>query len=314
MNESKFQDTIRSIHKAPLTSLGVKVLQVNMGYRCNMACRHCHVSAGPDRPEMMTGATVDAVLRVFRESPLEILDITGGAPELNPDFRRLVRDAATPGKRVISRTNLTVFFEPGMEDLPAFYRDLGVELIASLPCYLEENITAIRGAGAFQKSIEALRRLNDFGFGSESGERQLSLVYNPGGAFLPPAQAALEADYRRELKARYGVSFTRLYVFANMPIGRFRDALEAGRALTQYSDMLASSFNPDTLDRIMCRNLVSVGWDGTLFDCDFNQFLKLPVATEGSRHIRDFDHAKLSGREIAVGDHCFGCTAGQGST
>ncbi len=314
MRESKFQDTIRSVHKGPLTSQGVTVLQVNMGYRCNMACRHCHVSAGPNRREMMDEATVDQTLRVLQENPIETLDITGGAPELNPHFRRLVTEARALGKRVICRTNLTVFFEQGLEDLPEFYRDNDVELIASLPCYLEQNITAVRGSGAFRKSIDALRRLNDLGFGAETDGRSLSLVYNPGGPFLPPAQAALESDYRRELKTRYGISFTRLFAFTNMPIGRFRDALVAVGAFAHYGDMLAGAFNPETLDKIMCRSLVSVGWDGTLYDCDFNQILNLPVASEGSRHIRSFDYAALSRREIAVDDHCFGCTAGQGST
>ncbi len=311
MKESKFQDAIRSVLKGPLTSRGITVLQVNMGYQCNMACRHCHVSAGPGRHETMDGAIVDSVLRALTGNPIETLDVTGGAPELNPHFRRLAAEARKCGKRVICRTNLTVFFEQGMGDLPEFFRDQGIELIASLPCYLEENITAVRGNGAFKKSIDALRRLNSLGFG---GGRPLSLVYNPAGAFLPPLQGALEADYRRELKARYGIFFTRLFAFTNMPIGRFRDSLAASGALGEYQDMLASAFNPATLDNIMCRNLVSVAWDGTLYDCDFNQIIKQPVKPEGSRTIRDFDFSLLSRREIDVGDHCFGCTAGQGST
>ncbi len=314
MTSTKFHDKLRTIQPEPLISRGVSVLQVNMGYRCNMACKHCHVAAGPGRSEMMDRRNVDEVIRVLRGNPIEALDITGGAPELNPHFRGLVEAARQMGKRVIARTNLTIMYEEGMGDLPEFYRAHGVELIASLPCYLEANITAVRGNGAFRKSIDALRRLNELGFGSESGGQPLSLVYNPGGPFLPPAQAALEADYRRELKSRYGVSFTRLYVFTNMPIGRFRDALIAKNEFAGYGVLLESNFNPDTLDKIMCRGLVSVGWDGALYDCDFNQILNLPVATAGSRHISAFDHAALSRREIAVGDHCFGCTAGQGST
>jgi radical SAM/Cys-rich protein len=314
MTESKFRDKIRSLRPWPLLARGIEVLQVNLGYQCNMACRHCHVSAGPNRTETMDKALVDDVLRVLRENPIETLDITGGAPELNPHFRRLVSEARKAGKRVIVRTNLTIFFEPGMGDLPEFYRDHDAELVASLPCYLEENIAAVRGSGAFKKSMEALRRLNSLGFGSETAGRPLSLVYNPGGPFLPPLQSALEADYKRELRDRYGISFTRLYVFTNMPIGRFSEALVTSGAFAQYLDMLAAAFNPDTLDNIMCRSIVSVGWDGRLYDCDFNQVLGLGVDPDTPQHIRDFDHDALAKRRLTVDDHCFGCTAGQGST
>jgi len=314
MNKSRFHDKVRSVLPGPLLAREIRVLQVNLGYQCNMACRHCHVSAGPGRAETMGGALVDDVLRVLRENPIETLDITGGAPELNPYFRRLVSEARKAGKRVIVRTNLTIFFEQGMGDLPEFYRDHDAELIASLPCYLEENIAAVRGSGAFKKSMEALRRLNSLGFGSGTAGRPLSLVYNPGGAFLPPLQSALEADYRRELRDRYGISFTRLYVFTNMPIGRFREALVTSGAFAQYLDMLASAFNPGTLDNIMCRTIVSVGWDGRLYDCDFNQVLGLGVEPDKPQHIRDFAHDALARRCITVDDHCFGCTAGQGST
>jgi radical SAM/Cys-rich protein len=314
MNKSRFQDKIGSVLQEPLMARGIRVLQVNLGYRCNMSCRHCHVSAGPGRTETMEGTIVDDVLRILRENPLETLDITGGAPELNPHFRRLVREARKAGRKVIARTNLTIFFEQGMDDLPEFYRDYDVELIASLPCYLEENVAAVRGNDAFKKSIEALRRLNCLGYGLETSERPLSLVYNPAGAFLPPTQSALEADYKRELKARYGVSFTRLYAFTNMPVGRFRDALVKSGTFSQYLDMLASTFNPATLDNIMCRSLVSVGWNGALSDCDFNQVLGLTVTSEGRSHVRNFDYGALVRRRIAVDDHCFGCTAGQGST
>ncbi len=313
MTESKFQDKVQSVRPGPLLAREIEVLQVNLGYQCNMACRHCHVSAGPNRTETMDKALVDDVLRVLVENPVKTLDITGGAPELNPHFRRLVSEARKAGKRVIVRTNLTIFFEPGMGDLPEFYRDHDAELVASLPCYLEENIAAVRGNGAFKKSMEALRRLNGLGFG-ETTNRPLSLVYNPGGAFLPPLQSALEADYKRELRDRYGISFTRLYVFTNMPIGRFGEALVASGAFRQYLDMLASAFNPDTLDNIMCRTIVSVGWDGRLYDCDFNQVLGLGVDPDRPQHIRDFDYDALARRRLTVDDHCFGCTAGQGST
>jgi radical SAM/Cys-rich protein len=263
----------------------------------------------------MDGKTVHAVLRVLRESLIPTLDLTGGAPELNQHFRMLVREARTAGKRVIVRTNLTVFFEPGNEDLPEFYREHQVELIASLPCYLEQNVDAARGSGAYAKSIEALRRLNGLGYGREGQDQLLlSLVYNPGGPFLPPRQDSLEADYKRELGSRFGVSFNHLYVFTNMPVGRFRSSLRDKGELDRYLALLASSFNPAALERVMCRSMLSVGWDGTLCDCDFNQVMAMPVAPPPYRHIDSFDHAVLSSRTISVGDHCFGCTAGQGSS
>ncbi len=310
----RFTDRVLSITRKPLVARGFRVLQVNLGYRCNMACRHCHVSADPGRSEMMSEKTIDAVLRSLAGTPIETLDITGGAPEINVHFRRLVSGARKAGKRVIARTNLTVFFEEAMEDLPEYYRDQNVELIASLPCYLESNITAVRGAGAFQKSIDALRRLNSLGYGSGTSGLPLSLVYNPAGPFLPPAQAVLEADYKRELKNRYGISFTRLYAFTNMPIGRFREILVRDGSLENYQGMLADAFNPETLDNIMCRSLVSVGWNGRLFDCDFNQVLGIPTASGVPQHVDDFDFETLSHRIIATDDHCYACTAGQGST
>ena len=258
--------------------------------------------------------TVDAVLQVLKNSSIETLDITGGAPELNPLFPLLVGSARKMGKRVISRTNLTVFFEEGKGIFPEFYRDHEVELIASLPCYLEQNVNAIRGNGVYQKSIDALRRLNSLGYGDASGKLSLSLVYNPAGPFLAPAQSALEADYKKELKARYGIVFNKLFAFTNMPVGRFGEALVKSGNSGAYLDMLASAFNPATLERIMCRSLVSVGWDGRLYDCDFNQVLGIPVAPDAPQHIGEFDHAALGRRNISVDDHCFGCTAGQGST
>lgn len=314
LKQNSFKDTIQAAGHGQLQARNISVLQVNMGYRCNMACRHCHVAAGPGRTEVMERRTVDAVLSALLRNPIGTLDITGGAPELNPFFRTLVREARKAGKRVICRTNLTISSEQGMKDLPEFYGEQGVELIASLPCYLEENVAAVRGNDAFQKSIAALRTLNGLGFGDGPEGRPLSLVYNPGGAFLPPSQCALEADYKRELRNRYGVFFTRLYAFTNMPIGRFRDSLVASGTFDWYRDMLASAFNPQALDNIMCRGLVSVGWDGRLFDCDFNQVLGLGVAADIPQHIQNFDYDALASRRIAVDDHCFGCTAGQGST
>ena len=314
MMKTAFRDTVQANNQGPLTARGIEVLQVNMGYRCNMVCTHCHVQAGPGRTEAMDRETVDAVLRVLKDNPVKTLDITGGAPEMNPFSRRIITEANKLGKHIISRTNLTIFCEEGMRDFPEFYRDQGVELIASLPCYLENNVNASRGIGAFQQSIDALRRLNSLGYGDEAGELRLHLVYNPAGPFLAPAQSTLERDYKRELSSRHGVVFNRLFVFANMPIGRFRDSLVKSNDLGAYLALLASSFNPHTLDRIMCRSLVSVGWDGRLSDCDFNQVLGIATEAGISQHISDFDYAALSRRRISVDDHCFGCTAGQGST
>ena len=314
MMKNRFLNRVQSVRTEPLMARDITVLQVNMGYQCNMACNHCHVSAGPSRIESMGKETMDAVLQVLKNSSIETLDITGGAPELNPLFPLLVSSARKMGKRVIARTNLTVFFEAGCEGFPEFYRDHGVELIASLPCYLEQNVNAIRGNGVYQKSIDALRKLNNLGYGDETGKLSLSLVYNPAGPFLAPPQSSLEADYKRELKARYGIVFNRLFAFTNMPVGRFSEALVKSGKIGAYLDMLASAFNPATLDKIMCRSIVSVGWDGRIYDCDFNQMLGIPVAFDVPQHIHAFDFSTLSRRKISVDDHCFGCTAGQGST
>jgi radical SAM/Cys-rich protein len=314
MTASKFSDKLAAVKSGPLKALDIGILQVNLGYRCNMACKHCHVSAGPARTEVMDGNTAEKVLRVLRDNPFETLDLTGGAPELNPSFRMLVTGARNAGKRVISRTNLTIFFEEGMEDLAGFYRDRDVELIASLPYYLEDGVDRVRGSGTFRKSIEALQTLNALGYGKESSGPSLSLVYNPQGMFLAPAQCTLEAEYKRELKDRFDVSFTRLYTFTNMPIGRFREFLIRTGNLDKYREKLSAAFNPATLEGIMCRHLVNVGWDGTLFDCDFNQVLGHKTVSDVPWHIDNFDFAALAGRAIDVDDHCFGCTAGQGSS
>jgi len=262
----------------------------------------------------MSREVVEAVMRVLADNPIDTLDITGGAPELNPHFRMLVSSAKREGKRVIVRTNLSILLEKGNEDLPEFYRDHGVDLVASLPCYLEENVDAVRGIGAFGKSISVLRMLNRAGFGYGSDGQSLTLAYNPRGAFLSPAQNDLEADYKRELKNRYNITFNRLFTFTNMPVGRFRDTLVRNGNLEIYQEMLASAFNPATLENIMCRSLVSVGWNGMLYDCDFNQMLGLGLDCNVPQDIRNFDHAVLSRRIISVDDHCFGCTAGQGSS
>jgi radical SAM/Cys-rich protein len=311
----KFAERIaQTIDGGALAAIGVGTIQVNLTLRCNLACKHCHVHAGPGRPEMMSDGNVDAVMDALSSGEVHTLDLTGGAPEYHPRFREMVERARTLGKHVIVRSNLAVYHEPGMEDLPEFLAEQAVELVASLPYYLEENVDRVRGAGVFGKCIEAISRLNALGFGSGTGTRVLSLVYNPQGAFLSPAQEGLEQEYRRELSKRHGIVFDRLYTLTNMPIGRFRDFLDRTRQLEGYMEKLSCAFNSATLEGVMCRHLINVAWDGTLYDCDFNQVLGLGVA-EGVPHtIAEFDHRALAARPIMVGEHCYGCTAGQGST
>jgi len=310
----KFSEKIRSITSEPLRALDLKILQVNVGYLCNMTCKHCHVSGGPARTEIMKEETADQVIRVLKGNPFETLDITGGAPEMNPSFRMLVTEARQAVRHVMVRTNLTVFFEEGKEELLEYYRDWNIDLIASLPYYFEDNVDRMRGNGVFKKSIDALRRLNSIGYGRESSGLRLDLVYNPPGMFLAPPQYALEADYKRELQKRFGITFNHLYAFANMPIGRFRDFLARTGGLEKYKEKLVSAFNPATLDGIMCRHLLSVGWDGTLHDCDFNLALGLATDADNPKHITRFDYGALLQRKINIGEHCYGCTAGQGSS
>ena len=296
------------VHRARLDTL-----QVNLGYRCNLSCAHCHVNAGPTRTEAMDDATIDLLLDLLQQARVGTLDLTGGAPELNPSFRRLVREARALGVHVIDRCNLTILFEPGQEDLAEFLAGQGVEIVASLPCYLEENVSAQRGKGVYDTSIDALRKLNALGYGDEL---PLNLVYNPVGATLPPPQQALEADYRRELGERFGVRFNNLFTITNMPISRFGAVLLSQGTYPEYMQLLRDAYSADNLDTVMCRNLVSVDWQGYLYDCDFNQMLELPLADNGARkHLRDLLAGfTLDGRPITTGEHCFGCTAGQGSS
>lgn len=310
----EFSNKVSAVLKAPLISSELQSLQVNVGYRCNMACKHCHVGAGPNRFEMMERDTIDQILAVLKKHNIQTLDITGGAPELNPHFTYFVTEAKKTGCHVIVRSNLTIFFEEGFEHLPEFYRDHDVEITASLPYYLDSSVDRVRGEGAFQKSIKAIRQLNSLGYGDGTGMRQLNFVYNPSGTFLSPEQKSLEDEYRRQLGAHHNISFDNLYVFSNMPIGRFRSHLEKTGTLGSYLEKLEQAFNPATLDGLMCRQLISVGWDGALYDCDFNQALGLHMHDSCPQHIQDFDLERLSEREMRVGDHCYGCTAGQGST
>jgi radical SAM/Cys-rich protein len=297
----------------PVYRSTLDTLQVNLGYLCNLSCVHCHVNAGPQRTEQMSLETVKQVLALLDRGGLHTLDLTGGAPELNPHFRYLVRAARTLGVRVIDRCNLTVLLEPGQEDLGIFLAEQQVEICASLPCYLQENVEAQRGKGVYDTSIEALRQLNALGYG---GDLVLNLVYNPVGPVLPPPQEALEADYRRELAARFGIQFNRLLTITNMPISRFGSVLLAQNQYVQYMNLLRDNFRHDNLDTLMCRRLISVDWQGNLYDCDFNQMLDIPlIVSDRRRHIRDLISAlTLEGKPIATGEHCYGCTAGQGSS
>ena len=298
----------------PLVAAGIDVLQINVGKKCNQTCRHCHVDAGPDRTEMMPPDVVDACLRVLSESAIPTFDITGGAPELHPEFRRIVSAAAALGRRVIDRCNLTITRLPNYRWIPPFLADHGVEITASLPYFQGRQTDAQRGEGVFDESIAALHEFNALGYGRAGSGLVLNLVTNPVGAFLPPDQRAAERDWKRELERRYGIVFDRLYTITNMPISRFLEHLDEKGQTEAYLMRLVQGFNPAAAAGVMCRTTLSVGWDGTLYDCDFNQMLDLPVGETLPRHIRDFDAARLAGRPIALGPHCFGCTAGAGSS
>jgi radical SAM/Cys-rich protein len=297
-----------------LSAAKVDTLQVNVGKLCNQACKHCHVDASPVRTEIMRRETIDECLRVLREFRIETLDITGGAPELNPNFRYFVTEARKAGaKKVLVRHNLTVMFEENQTDLPGFFAENRLEIVCSLPYFLAAQTDAQRGSGVFEKSIEALRKLNSAGYGTDE-KLILNLVYNPVGAFLPPSQTAIEADFRRELKTRYDISFNHLYTITNMPIARFLDWLRRSKNEESYMTKLVNAFNPGTVEGLMCRNLISVDWQGNLFDCDFNQMLELGLDENLPPTIFDFDPEKLRNRRIATAAHCFGCTAGAGSS
>jgi radical SAM/Cys-rich protein len=297
----------------PVYRTALDTLQVNLGYRCNLSCVHCHVNAGPTRTEQMDRETVDQILAVLHRAAIQTLDLTGGAPELNPHFRYLVRAARALGVRVIDRCNLTVLLEPGQEDLADFLARQQVEISASLPCYLQDNVEAQRGKGVYSASIEALCRLNALGYGAEL---ILNLVYNPVGPTLPPPQQALEADYRRELQTRFGIRFNRLFTITNMPISRFGSVLLAQGQYQEYMQLLRDNYNDANAQTLMCRSLVSVDWRGYLYDCDFNQMLDMPLlASDRRRHISDLlRDSRLEGEPIVTAEHCYGCTAGQGSS
>jgi radical SAM/Cys-rich protein len=309
-----FEAALDGAGLVPLEATGVEILQINVGKKCNQTCRHCHVDAGPDRTEMMPDEIVEACLRVLDEHRIPTLDITGGAPELHPAFRRIVETASALGRRVIDRCNLTITRLPNYRWIGPFLAEHRVEITASLPYYQGRQTDAQRGDGVFEDSIEALRELNSLGYGRPGSGLVLNLVTNPVGAFLPPDQRAAERDWKRELERRHGIVFDRLFTITNMPISRFLEHLEEKGQTEAYLARLVQAFNPAAAAGVMCRTMLSVAWDGTLHDCDFNQMLDLPLRAGLPRHIRDFDPVRLGGRAIALGPHCFGCTAGAGSS
>jgi radical SAM/Cys-rich protein len=310
---SAFDRKVREHQRSGLRTETVEVIQANLGLRCNLSCRHCHVEATPFRGEMMGWPVMEEILRLAAALPGCLVDLTGGAPELNPEFRRLVTALRAAGHPVQVRTNLVVHDEPGQETSAEFLASHQVRLVASLPCYLDENVTAQRGEGVYARSLVVLGRLNALGYGRRP-ELPLNLVYNPGGPFLPPEQVALEADYRTQLQQRAGIEFTRLLTITNMPLGRFLDELEAVGKAGRYRDLLADNFNPTTLSGLMCRRQICVAWDGTLADCDFNLSLGLGLGPGLPRTVSELDPAVLASRVIVTGEHCFGCTAGCGSS
>ncbi len=293
-----------------------ETLQVNLGYKCNQSCLHCHVNAGPTRTELMARETIFEVVAFLKSANVRTLDLTGGAPELNPHFRLLVESARALGVRVIDRCNLTILFEPGQEDLAEFLAAQQVEITASLPCYLEDNVDRQRGEGVFSASIRALQKLNALGYGRPGSGLALNLVYNPQGPVLPPEQRQLEQDYRKRLAEAYGIVFSELYVLANMPIQRFGSTLVSKGQFGSYMHLLKTAYRPENLESVMCRTLLSVDWQGYVHDCDFNQMLELPIAWKNRprTHLRELIGADLEGNAIVVKDHCYGCTAGQGSS
>jgi radical SAM/Cys-rich protein len=309
-----FTEKLRGSGLLPLRASGIRVLQINVGKVCNQTCKHCHVDAGPHRRESMSRETAEACMDVLGRTSIPAVDITGGAPELNPNFRWLVERSRALGRHVIDRCNLTILLTEPYRDLAGFLAGHEVEIVSSLPYFQARETDLQRGDGVFEKSIEALRRLNALGYGKPGSSLRLNLVFNPVGAFLPPPQGSVEADFRRELGKRYGIVFHSLYTITNMPIGRFLEFLHRSGNYDRYMSRLAGAFNPIAVDGVMCRSTLSVGWDGQLYDCDFNQMLGLPVLDERVRHIRDFGEALLEGRQIAVDQHCYACTAGSGSS
>lgn len=296
-----------------LKAADLNVLQVNVGLKCNQSCIHCHLECSPAREELMSRETMDHVVGMAALIRPRLVDITGGAPELNPHLKPFVTDLLAAGHAVQVRTNLSAMTEPGLEDYPEFFAENRIGLVASMPCYLEENVARMRGGECFVKSIGMLKRLNGLGYGVEQG-LTVDLVFNPGGPALPPGQECLEQAYKKEMNERYGIVFNHLLTITNLPIGRFMDELGGQGKAGEYMELLRDSFNPATVDGLMCRHQVNIGWDGRLYDCDFNQALDLPVDREAPSSVEDFDPDRMARRQVVTGPHCFGCTAGAGSS
>lgn len=304
---------VLKLHAAKLTHLEPQELQINLGKLCNQACHHCHVDAGPKRTEIMTWATMQKILSWIDSSAIQSVDLTGGAPELNPCFRQFCMALLDRNIEITSRCNITVLYEPGQEDLASWYADNKIRLVCSLPCYTEDNVDAQRGKGVFDKSIAGLQLLNSAGYGKNQ-DLMLDLVYNPGGAFLPPEQAGLEQDYRTMLAEHFDIEFSSLLAITNIPINRFAHALQRDGQLEDYQHLLVSHFNADNIDGLMCRHLINLDWQGRVYDCDFNQMLEIPFAGDNQKFLWDLDIHDVCGSPIATNRHCFGCTAGAGSS
>ena len=311
----RFEDRLSRMGLQPLGPTQIEILQVNVGKMCNQTCAHCHVDAGPDRQEIMTRETMEYCLQALEDSSVHTVDITGGAPEMNPDFRWFVEEVSRRGRQVMVRSNLTILtVNKTYRTLPEFFAQHRATIVSSLPCYTAENTDKQRGEGVFDRSMEALQMLNAVGYGQPGSGLQLHLVYNPLGAFLPPPQEQLKSDYQRVLKENFGIVFNDLYCITNMPISRFLDYLRSQGQYEEYMETLIHAFNPAAVSGLMCRNTLSVGWEGSLYDCDFNQMLDLTVESGAPRHIRNFDFGALSARRIVLNQHCYGCTAGAGSS
>lgn len=310
----KFEEKLDDIGLFPLKPTGVEIFQMNVGYMCNMTCKHCHVDAGPDREEIMTKETFEQCLDALRATDIQTVDLTGGAPEMNPHFRWFVEEVSKLGKHVIVRSNLTILTTNKFSDLPEFFKKHKVEVTCSLPFYSKSRTDRQRGKGTYDKSITALKRLNEIGYGKEESGLMLNLVYNPVGAFLPGDQSEIKAEFKRELKRTHDIEFNDLYTITNLPISRFLNFLLMSGNLEEYMDKLIESFNPAAAMGVMCRNTISIGWDGRMYDCDFNQMLEMEIHEDSVQHIKDFNLSSLNNRVIMINQHCFGCTAGAGSS
>ena len=310
----EFDNCLKETEQYPLIAERTEIFQINLGKLCNQMCNHCHVEAGPHRTEIMNREILELCLEILKQNKIPVIDLTGGSPEMNPNFKWFVAECSKEKFNLKVRTNLTVMLEPSYEDIPQFLKDHNVEIVASLPCYTMENVDKQRGKGVFNKSIKVLKILNYIGYGERGTNLVLNLVYNPGGTFLPGDQKSLECGYRNKLNEEFGIKFNNLYTITNMPIGRFKQFLLETGEYNKYVNLLINSFNPYAAINVMCKETLSIGWDGTIYDCDFNQMLNLPCNHGVPNYIKDYDHKLMNQRRIVTGIHCYGCTAGYGSS